>query len=295
MRYLTEKLIQKEIIRDYSSLVYRQDLSDAKFAFEFLIDEYMGEDEIKNELAEDIYKLTLSVRKNTGGIPKITKEDKEPTEINDPRFLEECYGGYNYSFYILFPSKMSEYKPNELLKKYKMLIPGRPIAKKLNRYYSKITNFVSVDGSKSRISEMVNDIMNEVEIYGLDKLESFDFYVFEHIKKWDENRKYYHILMTYNFKDKGESLIAERPKDKLVKAEMERAEKERKEEAERKRKEEAEQYEKEKEDYFRRKNDYLSQFSGPERYYAEKDWLRSHGDSRFEDFGTMRRSNYTGD
>lgn len=295
MRYLTEKLIQKEVIRDYSSLVYRQDLSDAKFVFEFPIDENASEDEIEKELHEDIYKLTLSIRKHTGGIPKITKEDKEPVEINDPRFLEDCYGGYGYLFYVLFPSKMAEYKPDELLTSYWMLIPGRPIAKKLNRYYSQIKNFTSLNGTNKRIQTVVDDIMNEAKIYGLDKIETFDFYIFEHDRDYNKNEKYYHILMVYNFKDKGESLISKRPANKLFKAEMERIEREKQEQAERERKEQEEQYQREKEDYFRRKNEFLSQYEGPESYYAEKRWLRTNGDPRFESPSSMRYSNYTGD
>lgn len=295
MRYLTEKLIQKEIIRDYSSLIYRQDLTDAKFAFEFPINENMSESELRQQLADDIYKITLSVRKNTGDIQKITEKDKKPVEIDDPRFLEQCYGGYDYLFCVVFPSKMAEYKPDDLLKKYWMLIPGRPIAKKLNRYFSQIINFVSVKGAKNRINILVDDIINEVNIYGINKLESFDFYIFEHIDDWDENEKRYHVLMVYNFKDKGESLINQRPANKLFKAEMQRIEKEREEQEEKRRKEAAEQREKEREEYFRRKEEYLSKYEGPEAYYAEKAWLRNNGDPRFESPSALRNSNYTGD
>lgn len=293
MKYLTEKLIRHDIIREYSSLVYRYDFSDAKYAFEFPIDENITEEDIKNELIEDIFKLTLSIRNHTGGVTHITKEDMEPVEINDPFTLEDSYGGCQYLLYVIFPSRMGQYKPKKILQGYWIPIPGRPRAIKLNRYYSKIVNIISTKGTKKSIANpAVKQIMNEVSIYGLENLNSFDFYVFEDKNYSNENR--YHIIMTYNFKD-SDAFINNRSKDKSYIAELKRQEELMKKQDEERRRLEQEQLEKDRKKYFEEKRKYLSQFSGPEKYYAEKDWLRTYGDPRFEDFGSMRRSNYTGD
>lgn len=293
MNYLVEKLIKSEVIKNYSSLVYRQDFSDAKYKFEFPITEGMTMEQLKEDLIEDIFKLTLSIRNHTGGVTHISDEDKEPTEV-DANTLEETYGGKEYILYILFPSRMAQPKPKKMLLGFYILIPGRPICRNINRYFAKIENIISTKGAKSRIADpSVKKILEEVRFYGIDSIKSLDFYVFE--KTNYDNEKRYHIIMVYNFKDGGEQILKDRKKTKELEAEVKRIEREKAEARQRKREEEQEQYEKEREEYFKRKNEFLSQYSGPESYYAEKEWLRTNGDPRFEDFGSMRRSNYTGD
>ena len=293
MNYLVEKLIKSEVIKNYSSLVYRQDFSDAKYKFEFPITEGMTMEQLKEDLIEDIFKLTLSIRNHTGGVKHIPPEDFEPIEI-DSKTLEECYGDKEYLLYILFPSRMAAPKPKKMLLGFYILIPGRPICRNINRYFAKIENIISTKGAKSRIADpSVKKILEEVRFYGIDTIKSLDFYVFE--KKNYDNENRYHIIMVYNFKDGGEQILKDRKKTKELEAEVMRIEKEKAEDRQRKREEEQKQYEKEKDEYFKRKNEFLSQYSGPESYYAEKEWLRTNGDSRFEDFGSMRRSNYTGD
>ena len=293
MNYLVEKLIKSEVIKNYSSLVYRQDFSDAKYKFEFPITEGMTMEQLKEDLIEDIFKLTLSIRNHTGGVKHISDEDKEPIEV-DANTIEESYGGVQYLLYILFPSRMAAPKPKKMLLGFYILIPGRPICRNINRYFAKIENIISTKGAKSRIADpSVKKILEEVRFYGIDSIKSLDFYVFEKLN--EENEKRYHIIMVYNFKDGGEQILKDRKKTRELEAEVKRIEREKAEARERKREEEQKQYEKEREDYFKRKNEFLSQYSGPESYYAEKEWLRTNGDPRFEDFGSMRRSNYTGD
>ena len=293
MNYLVEKLIKSEVIKNYSSLVYRQDFSDAKYKFEFPITEGMTMEQLKEDLIEDIFKLTLSIRNHTGGVKHISDEDKEPIEV-DANTIEESYGGVQYLLYILFPSRMAAPKPKKMLLGFYILIPGRPICRNINRYFAKIENIISTKGAKSRIADpSVKKILEEVRFYGIDSIKSLDFYVFEKLN--EDNEKRYHIIMVYNFKDGGEQILKDRKKTKELEAEVKRIEREKAEARERKREEEQKQYEKEREEYFKRKNEFLSQYSGPESYYAEKEWLRTNGDPRFEDFGSMRRSNYTGD
>lgn len=293
MNYLVEKLIKSEVIKNYSSLVYRQDFSDAKYKFEFPITEGMTMEQLKEDLIEDIFKLTLSIRNHTGGVKHISDEDKEPIEV-DANTIEESYGGVQYLLYILFPSRMAAPKPKKMLLGFYILIPGRPICRNINRYFAKIENIISTKGAKSRIADpSVKKILEEVRFYGIDTIKSLDFYVFEKLN--EDNEKRYHIIMVYNFKDGGEQILKDRKKTKDLEAEVKRIEREKAEARERKREEEQKQYEKEREEYFKRKNEFLSQYSGPESYYAEKEWLRTNGDPRFEDFGSMRRSNYTGD
>ena len=293
MNYLIEKLIKSEVIKNYSSLVYRQDFSDAKYKFEFPITEGMTMEQLKEDLIEDIFKLTLSIRNHTGGVKHISDEDKEPIEV-DANTIEESYGGVQYLLYILFPSRMAAPKPKKMLLGFYILIPGRPICRNINRYFAKIENIISTKGAKSRIADpSVKKILEEVRFYGIDTIKSLDFYVFEKLN--EDNEKRYHIIMVYNFKDGGEQILKDRKKTKDLEAEVKRIEREKAEARERKREEEQKQYEKEREEYFKRKNEFLSQYSGPESYYAEKEWLRTNGDPRFEDFGSMRRSNYTGD
>ena len=189
---------------------------------------------------------------------------------------------------------MAAPKPKKMLLGFYILIPGRPICRNINRYFAKIENIISTKGAKSRIADpSVKKILEEVRFYGIDSIKSLDFYVFE--KTNYDNEKRYHIIMVYNFKDGGEQILKDRKKTKELEAEVKRIEREKAEARQRKREEEQEQYEKEREEYFKRKNEFLSQYSGPESYYAEKEWLRTNGDPRFEDFGSMRRSNYTGD
>ena len=293
MNYLVEKLIKSEVIKNYSSLVYRQDFSDAKYKFEFPITEGMTMEQLKEDLIEDIFKLTLSIRNHTGGVKHISDEDKEPIEV-DANTIEDSYGGKEYLLYILFPSRMAAPKPKKMLLGFYILIPGRPICRNINRYFAKIENIISTKGAKSRIADpSVKKILEEVRFYGIDTIKSLDFYVFEKLN--EDNEKRYHIIMVYNFKDGGEQILKDRKKTKDLEAEVKRIEREKAEARERKREEEQKQYEKEREEYFKRKNEFLSQYSGPESYYAEKEWLRTNGDPRFEDFGSMRRSNYTGD
>lgn len=293
MNYLVEKLIKSEVIKNYSSLVYRQDFSDAKYKFEFPITEGMTMEQLKEDLIEDIFKLTLSIRNHTGGVKHISDEDKEPIEV-DANTIEESYGGVQYLLYILFPSRMAAPKPKKMLLGFYILIPGRPICRNINRYFAKIENIISTKGAKSRIADpSVKKILEEVRFYGIDTIKSLDFYVFEKLN--EDNEKRYHIIMVYNFKDGGEQILKDRKKTRELEAEVKRIEREKAEARERKREEEQKQYEKEREEYFKRKNEFLSQYSGPESYYAEKEWLRTNGDPRFEDFGSMRRSNYTGD
>ena len=244
-------------------------------------------------MIEDIFKLTLSIRNHTGGVKHISDEDKEPIEV-DANTIEESYGGVQYLLYILFPSRMAAPKPKKMLLGFYILIPGRPICRNINRYFAKIENIISTKGAKSRIADpSVKKILEEVRFYGIDSIKSLDFYVFEKLN--EDNEKRYHIIMVYNFKDGGEQILKDRKKTRELEAEVKRIEREKAEARERKREEEQKQYEKEREDYFKRKNEFLSQYSGPESYYAEKEWLRTNGDPRFEDFGSMRRSNYTGD
>lgn len=293
MNYLVEKLIKSEVIKNYSSLVYRQDFSDAKYKFEFPITEGMTMEQLREDLIEDIFKLTLSIRNHTGGVKHISDDDKEPIEV-DANTIEESYGGVQYLLYILFPSRMAAPKPKKMLLGFYILIPGRPICRNINRYFAKIENIISTKGAKSRIADpSVKKILEEVRFYGIDSIKSLDFYVFEKLN--EDNEKRYHIIMVYNFKDGGEQILKDRKKTKDLEAEVKRIEREKAEARERKREEEQKQYEKEREEYFKRKNEFLSQYSGPESYYAEKEWLRTNGDPRFEDFGSMRRSNYTGD
>lgn len=291
MKYLVEKLIQHEVIKDYSSLVFREDFSDAKYVFESPINEAMSEEDLKNELIDDIFKLTLSIRKHTGGVKHISDKDKEPLEI-DFKSLEEFYGGKQYTLYILLPSKMEEPNPRKMLQGFYIPIPGRPVATRINRYYSKISAIISKDGCKKAIEErVVNKVLAETKLYGIENIKSFDYYVYEYME-CQENR--YYITMVFNFKDE-DNILKNRKKNRAIAAELKKQEEERKREAEQRRKAEQEQYEKDREKYLKDKNEYLSQFSGPESYYAEKNWIRMYGDPRFEDPGTLRRSHYTGD
>jgi len=117
---------------------------------------------------------------------------------------------------------MGQYKPKKILQGFWIPIPGRPRAIKLNRYFSKIVNIISTKGTKKSIADpAVKQIMNEVSMYGLENLNSFDFYVFEDKNYSNENR--YHIIMTYNFKD-SDAFINNRSKDKSYIAELKRQE-----------------------------------------------------------------------
>lgn len=291
MKYLVEKLIKHEIIKNYSSTIFRQDFSDAKYAFEFPIDPNKSEDEIKNELIEDIFKLTLSIRNHTGGVRHISDEDKEPKEI-DAISLQQSYGGNQYLLYVIFPSRMLQHKPKKLLQGYYILIPGRPMALNLNRYYSKIESIISTNGAKQRIADpCVKQIMQEAVKFGLENIKSFDFYVFEEVL-FEETS--YHIIMTYNFKNE-DSILQGRRQNKILSAQIAKEEAERKRQEQQKQEDAAKQLELDRKKYFQEKNKYLSNFEGPARYYAEKDWLRTYGDPRFESPGVMKLSNYTGD
>lgn len=55
--------------------------------------------------------------------------------------------------------------------------------------------------------------MEEAELYGLDNINSFDFYVFEDNV---ENQKRYHIIVVYNFKDDGEQIYKDRLENKKI-------------------------------------------------------------------------------
>lgn len=293
MNYLIEKLIGSEIIKDYSSLVYREDFSEAKYKFEFPITEGMTIDQVRKELIEDIFKLTLSIRKHTGGVKHISDEDMEPTEM-DARQLEKFYGGNQYTLYILFPSRMAKHKPKKMLLGFYIPIPGRPRCLNINKYWCKIVSIISTEGSKRTIADpSVKKIMEEAELYGLENIKSFDFYVFEDEPFRDE--KEFRIIMVYNFKDDGEKILKDRQQNKILTAEMKRLKREQKEKEEQERKEAEEKYQREKAAYLEAKEKFLDGYDGPASYYREKEWLRTHGDPRFEDPGELRMSNYTGD
>ena len=213
MNYLIEKLILSNVIKDYQSLMFREDLSNAKYKFSFLIDEYANAEQIKNELIEDIFKLTLSIRKHTGGVKHISEKDKEPVDVKAD-ILEEIYGGNKYTLYILFPSRMAKYKPKKNLLGFYIPIPGRPVCMNINLYQSQIVNIISTTFSKKQIADIsVKKIMEEAELYGLDNINSFDFYVFEDNV---ENQKRYHIIVVYNFKDDGEQIYKDRLENKKI-------------------------------------------------------------------------------
>ena len=194
MRYLNEKLIQKAI-NNYSSLLYRHDFSDAKYCFEFPIDQTASINEIRQELIDDLYKLIRSVRNNTGGTKKLYRE-QVVMPYDD---IVKMFGQYSIPFYVIYPSNMTLPDREYPMKKYDLPIPERYIIRYLNKSVSKITqnDTVSLERSLKRRSEIARFITEELDTFGIKNVTSFDFYVYEL-----EGNKYT-IYMAFNFNEEG--------------------------------------------------------------------------------------------
>ena len=283
---LSEALVNKKI-NDYSSIIDRYDFSDAEYCFEFSLEKFNNDQDLINELTEDLRKLSLSVRKNTGGIKHIDNP-KELEEI-DAQGLQDIYGQYRVNLKVLSPMMMGNENRPQFSENYWILIPGRPVCESQTRYYSRIKTIVSKVGALKRNNDIAQAIVKNINIFGKEKIQNLLFYVFKssYLDNPDPQEIKYWFVLTFEFKDNGDEIINNRNQRRhhRIAAEQEYIDRKNK-------------LEQEEKDYQRRKEEYIRKHggeSGPGRYYAEKDWLRSYGDSRFESNISMRNSNYTGD
>ena len=282
MKRLNETLIKRDVDKDKSSVLYRKDLSNATYHFEFPINHSHSINKIKYEFTQDLEKITLSVINHTGGIRELSDEDKKDKEL-DYNSMVEIYGRFIIPFYVIYPSGMELPDTKDMVTTYNLLIAGRPIIKTTSRYTSRIVGVISENDALIRRRHISKKIIECLDFYGLDKITSIDLYVYDYSDMFN-------VICVFSFTDEGKELLDKRKKNKEYSKIINDA-------IEQRMKDDAEKLKQEREEYFERKEEYIRTHSsdGPSGYYAEKDWLRRYGDSRFESISSLRNSNFTGD
>lgn len=282
MKKLNETLIRREVDKNKSSLLYRKDLSNANYHLEFPINHNHSINKIKYDFTQDLEKITLSVINHTGGIRELSDEDKKDVEL-DYNSMVDDYGKYIIPFYVIYPSGMEVPDVKDMVTTYNLLIPGRPIIKTTSRYTSKIVNVISENEALIRRRYISKKIIDGLVFYGLDKITSIDLYVYDYSDTFS-------VICVFSFTDDGEELLNKRKKNKEYSKIINDA-------IEQKIKDDNERLRREREEYFKRKEEFINAHSsdGPSGYYAEKEFLRRYGDSRFESPSSLRNSNFTGD